>query len=383
MFADVFLYGRTRTYDYFDMYIPSWLSAGTDEYSEYRKTVSFIMKIRDILPENQLHILENTADSFFFVRGRKISMLCRFCHVCGRDEFDRPICSTEGFAVRNENLAEFWKLVPDITAKLSSAEKTYYEIYTEKNGSETKPQSEFRNEEITPGAYSPVKSGQFDELRNAVTKTSRPFSFAFGKYEKSLYSYAAGDDPEIRAYFVSDECTEISDESETRSEADLGGLDVYAVIVKTPQGKLKYRVALCRSDSTLTPGSIAYESYEREAGTEIKLSEIFRMYSSVNEYLAEHGTDEKSMRKCIPYSSETEAEYTGSSRVLEYSPPQTQKRSILQILKGDRGPDFTEYISLKTENGDVKLSEISGILKMQDDSSVRLVSYEKLMEAAD
>ena len=47
MELEVFLYGRTRTYDYFDMYIPSWLDNGSDEYREYRKTVSFIMKIRD------------------------------------------------------------------------------------------------------------------------------------------------------------------------------------------------------------------------------------------------------------------------------------------------------------------------------------------------
>ena len=77
MTADVFLYGRTKTYDYFDMYIPEWLGKDTEEYREYRKVVSFIMKIRDILPENRVKILENTKNTFCSVH----KFIClRVCH---------------------------------------------------------------------------------------------------------------------------------------------------------------------------------------------------------------------------------------------------------------------------------------------------------------
>ncbi|MBR6837866.1 MAG: hypothetical protein IKM72_17935, partial [Oscillospiraceae bacterium] len=113
MTADVFLYGRTRTYDYFDMYLPEWLGKDTEEYREYRKTVSFVMKIRDILPEDKVKILKNTGNSFMFIYGRSISLLCRFCHICGEDEFGRPISSTEGLVVRNSDAESFRKIIPD------------------------------------------------------------------------------------------------------------------------------------------------------------------------------------------------------------------------------------------------------------------------------
>ena len=154
----------------------------------------------------------------------------------------------------------------------------------------------------------------------------------------------------------------------------------YAGITKTSEGRLKYRVVVCRPDSVLNTGNIAYESYEREAGSEIKLEEIFNMYHSVCDYLSRNGTDEKSRRKAVPYGSESDAEFTGKKLKLEYAPPQNQKRSFMQIIKGEKLPDFTEYIFLRSEEGDRKLADITPVIKLSDDSSSRLVSYEALME---
>jgi len=384
MLADVFLYGRTKTYDYFDMYIPEWMSADSDEYREYRKMVSFIMKIRDILPENKLYILEKTSGSFFFLYGRKISLLCRFCTTRGTDEFGRPVFFTEGFIFRNDDADEFWKYVPDFISKISCSEKMYFDEYTEVHGSEAKPQSESRTEEIIRGAYPFVNSGQFTEMKNAVSISRGPFSFAFGTFEKALYDYASPEDGvNISAFFVSDECTEFSADENSISDADCGGLVKYIMLTRTRQEKFKYKVVLCRDDETRMLNSIAYESYEKEAASEIKISEIFRMNASVNEYILRNGADEKSVRKCIPYSSESAAEYSGRNVTLVYSQPVSQKRSLLQIIKGDRGPDYTESMSLKSETEEMKLSDVSEIFAVYDDRESRLISFEKIMEVAD
>lgn len=382
MTADVFLYGRTRTYDYFDMYIPEWLGKDTEEYREYRKTVSYIMKIRDILPEDKVKILRNTANSFMFIYGRRISMLCRFCHICGEDEFGRPISSTEGFVVRNNDVESLRKILPDVIAMMSGADKTYYDLYNEKNGSEPKPQSETLVADVIPGKYLFPDNPQFKAMKKALGGTKNIFSFVYGDMEKSLYDYSSSEDEvKIDVFFASDECTEVpEDPPEEEGSADFGSLVTYAGITKTSEGRLKYRVVVCRPDSVLNTGNIAYESYEREAGSEIKLEEIFNMYHSVCDYLSRNGTDEKSRRKAVPYGSESDAEFTGKKLKLEYAPPQNQKRSFMQIIKGEKLPDFTEYIFLRSEEGDRKLADITPVIKLSDDSSSRLVSYEALME---
>jgi hypothetical protein len=382
MTADVFLYGRTKTYDYFDMYIPEWLGKDTEEYREYRKVVSFIMKIRDILPENRVKILENTKNSFFFIYGHRISMLCRFCHICSEDEFGRPISSTEGFVVKNSDVQSFRKVLPDAIAMMSGADRTFYDKYNEKHGSESKPQSEASDTDIVPGKYVFADSKQFKALKKALDGTKRTFSFVYGSEEKSLYDYSSSsDDIRINIFFASDECTEVpEDPPEEENSADFGSLVSYAGITKTSEGRLKYRVVICRPDSVPGTGNIAYESYEREAGSEIKLEEIFNMHQSVCDYLSHNGVDEKSKRKAVPYGSETCAEFTGKKLKLEYVPPQNQRRSFMQIIKGEKLPDFTEYIVLHSEDGDRKLSDITPVIKLSDDSSSRLVSYEALME---
>ena len=53
---------------------------------------------------------------------------------------------------------------------------------------------------------------------------------------------------------------------------------------------------------------------------------------------------------------------------------------LRRIRKGEKLPDFTEYIFLRSEEGDRKLADITPVIKLSDDSSSRLVSYESLME---
>lgn len=378
MLADVFLYGRTKTHDYFDMYIPSWMKSDSEEYREYRKTVSYIMKIRDILPENKLGILERTSDSFIFYRGRSISMLAGFCHICGSDEFGRPICSTGGFIFRNEDLKNLWKLIPDMICMLSDSGIDLYRDYSEKYGGESKPESVNRSEEILPGKYPSVSLGQFAEMKDAVNRAPSPFSFAYGPEEKSLYDYSSSD-VKISVFFASDECTELTFDEPEEKTADTSGLVSYAEIRKSPQGRLRYRIVMCSEEDN----RVLYESYEREAGSEIKLSELFRMYSSVCRYLAEHGTGKDQVRKCIPFDSDTDDEYTGNEIRLEYRPPAEQKRSLIQMIKGVKLPDFSEYIFVRKTDSEDRLKDNFEIRAAADDSTARLVSYEKLMEAAD
>lgn len=384
MLADVFLYGRTLTHDYFDMYLPSWLTSDSEEYREYRKTVSYIMKIRDILPENRLNALERTSDSFFFFRGRKVSLLARFCSICGRDEFDRPVYYTEGFAVRSSDLTEFWKCVPDMITMLSDSSVNFYRDYSEKYKNENKPDSVKRSEEILSEKYPQIKLGQFLELKDAVNRSSVPFSFAYGPEEKSMYDYPS-DNSNIRisVFFSSDECTEIDFSEPEIREADFCGLVPFAEIKKSPKGNLRYRVILCSEPAAdRKTDHVVYESYEREAGSEIRLSELFKMYETVRKFLADRGTDIKLKRKCVPYDSDSDSEYTGNEMILVFRQPAEQKRSLLQMIKGVRQPDFSEYIVVRTAENEHKLTEIFEMFTVSDDAEARLVSYEKLLEAA-
>ncbi|WP_044973549.1 hypothetical protein [Ruminococcus sp. HUN007] len=382
MNADVFLYGRTRTHDYFDMYLPEWLESYTEEYREYRKTVSFIMKIRDVLPEDRVNVLENTADSFMFISGRRISMLCRFCHICGEDEFGRPICSTEGFVVKSSDTEDLRKIIPDALAMMSGASRTCYDQYISDYGWEAKPDPVSLKADIVPGKYVFPQKEWFRTMKASLERTSRTFSFVCGDQQKSLYDYSSeNDEVKINVFFAEDECTEIpADPEPENTGADFGTLVPYAGITKTTEGRLKYRFMLCRPDNSPGTGSIAYESYERETGSEIKLEELFRMYQSVCEYLARNGTDEKSRRKAVPYGSELTAEFSGKKLILEYHPPKEQKRSFMQIIKGEKLPDFTEYIFLREGEEERKLSDITPAVKLSDDRASVMFLYSELME---
>ena len=383
MELEVFLYGRTRTYDYFDMYIPSWLDNGSDEYREYRKTVSFIMKIRDILSEEKSEILNRTANSFVFYRGRKISMLCRFCHVCGKDEFDRPICSTEGFITKIDNLKEFWKQIPDMILHLSSSDKTYYNEYQLKHGDESKPVGEIRIDHLKSSYTASVPLTQYNALKKAVEKSSVPFSFAFGDEEKKLYDYSKEYDlVKINVFFTADECTEIPEEPEKqKKDADLGSMKIWIDIKKTVQGRLRYRLVLGEvpgADKKIS--KIPYVSYERECGLEIKLSELYKMHETLISYISENDIG-NTQKKCIPYNSEIDAEYSEKNAFLEYRPPEEQKRSIFQILKGVKPPDFSEYLYLRNGEDEKLVNQISGIYYMSDEYDSRLTGYDEIMEA--
>ena len=104
------------------------------------------------------------------------------------------------------------------------------------------------------------------------------------------------------------------------------------------------------------------------------------MAETVREYIAEHGKDENALRKCVPFSSDSDFIYEGRKAVIEYRPPAEQKRSLLQIIKGVKPPDFSEYLFLRSEENDKKLAEICKISASQSDPDVRLVSYSDLME---
>ncbi len=378
MKLDVFLYGRTITHDYFDMYLPPWLKTDTDEYREYRKTISHIMKIRDNLHENEMDILKETADSFIFYKGRKTSMLCTFCHITGYDQFDRPICSAEGFIFRQDELNSLWKYIPDMIAYLSGTEETYYKKYISLHGEETRPETENHTENIIFENIAEPELEQFKKLKEAVQNCSRPFSFAYGRFGRKLYDYSP-DDAQNRTdvFFVSDECTDIKyDEVSVKKEANLGEMKFYAEIKKSSRERIRYKAVLCDESGE----KVYYESYEKEAGAEIKISEIFRMAETVREYIAEHGKDENALRKCVPFSSDSDFIYEGRKAVIEYRPPAEQKRSLLQIIKGVKTPDFSEYLFLRSEENDKKLAEICKISASQSDPDVRLVSYSDLME---
>lgn len=383
MKAEVFLYGRTEKHDYIDMFSPDWLAIDTDEYKEYRKTVSFIMKIRDILSEEKSQILRETVNSFVFYRGRSISMLCRFCHVSGVDQFGRPICSTEGFIVKNESLKDFWTHVPQMILQLSSAEKTYYDEYSSLYGEEEKPPHESRTAEINSDDDSCVPQKQFEKLKEAVSRARMPFSFAFGDKEKNLYDYSKSDDQvKLNIFFAADECTDIDfGPEEEKKEADLGEYKFWVDIKKSPQGRMRYRLVLANepgADKKIS--GIPYVSYERESGSEIKISELYAMHETMYTYIAENETG-NTQKKCIPFNSDIDTEYTGTPARLEYRPPAEQKRSLMQILKGIKLPDFTEHIVFRCGDEEKTLVSLCEIFYMSDDSTSRLVSFDKLMEA--
>lgn len=378
---DVFLYGRTKKYDYFDMYVPSWLTYDTDEYLEYRRTVSFIMKIRDILPEEKSGVLRNTQNSFIFYRGLKINMLCRFCHASGEDEFGRPICSTEGFICKSNELKDFWISVPDMIAHMTAAEKTFYDEYASENGSSSKPPQLTRNEEISCAEETCVPSKQFEALKKAVAVSKQPFSFAFGTEKKEFYDYGSADDMvKINIFFAADECTEIPEEPEIKSEADFGEFCVYVDIRKSSQNRLRYRLAVgSKPTADRKVKEIPYVSYERENGTEIKMHDLFAMYEAVKMYISEHGIGQ-TQRKCIPFNSDIDCKYTGKNARIEYMPSPAPKKNILNMLKGVKNPDFIEYTSLKCENRDEKITELFEIYSVPDDTEARLINYDKIME---
>ncbi len=311
---DVFLYGRTKTYDYYDMYMPSWLMVDSEEYNDYRKIISHLFRVRDILNESESEILEMTSDSFCFYKTNKISILCRCCHIVGEDEYGRTICSTEGFVCKNENEKDFWTYVPDMIINLLSAEKTFYSDYMDKHHDISKPPQIVRRENIenvidflSEEKYSDNTEicieraniqDQFKSLISAMRKRVMPFNFAIGKHEKKIYEYQHPKTvPDIQMFFVGDECSEVSDSLSWTNNYKALSLDnkvsnyhIYLDIKKSMHEKIRYRlVAGNKPDSGNTVTDVPFVSYEIEKETAVNISELITMYETMREYLFSQG----------------------------------------------------------------------------------------------
>ena len=321
---DVFLYGRTKTYDYCDMYMPSWLTVDSEEYNDYRKIISHLFRIRDILNESESKILEMTADSFYFYKTQNISILCRCCHTVGKDEYGRTICSTEGFVCKNENEKDFWYHVPDMIIDLISGEKTFYDDYIDKYYDTSKPPQIVLSKNIdnaikfvSEANYSDNTElcirraniqNQFKSLICGMRKRIMPFNFVIGKHEKRIYEYQHPKTvPDIEMFFANDECTELSDNlswnhkyKSLSLENKVSNYHVYLDIKKSLQEKIRYRLVTGnKPDSENVVTDVPFVTYEVESDTAINISELINMYETMREYLLDLGWCKSPQNKYI------------------------------------------------------------------------------------
>lgn len=323
MKCDVFLYSRTRTYDYTDMYMPSWFTNNPEMYSEYRKIVSHIFKIRDMIPESSYGLLQNTSNNFVFIRGSKISMLCRFCHIVGVDEFKRPICSTEGYICQNDDLKEFWLSIPDMIINLLG-EDLYYNQYMAKNAASPKPvqmnyvteirhfidtYSTFRiDDDIKEFLDSRYILYQYEIMLKTIQTVGEPFNFAIGTENRELYCYKPSVDvPLLERVFCSSFCPEpnINDSwtkkyTPTKINIDPKKYNLYLELKKSDQNRLRYRLLVAsepQQENLIL--DIPFVTYEQETGTEIKFSEILKMYKTAKIFIEPLGYEQSEDNRYI------------------------------------------------------------------------------------
>ncbi|MBQ9982263.1 MAG: hypothetical protein IJP18_06815 [Oscillospiraceae bacterium] len=324
MKPDVFLYSRTRTHDYIDMYIPSWLSNKSEAYNDYRKIISHIFKIRDILPENKCDILNSTADSFMFFKTDNICMLCRFCHKVGDDEFGRAIFSTEGFLCKGEDLIDFWYRIPDMLCYMLMSEEKFYDKYMLLTENEPKPTTKSVDIDV-PEKLNPMVSyslendvqyvmsikgilNQFQNFMMSASQKAVPFSFVLGTDDKELYTYDADNGlPPFEMFFTRNKCSTVSENEDWRKSfvpakinTDAKKYYTFVELKKSEHSKLRYRLVIAREpkqEKTLT--SVPFVSYEQESGgNEVDFRELVRMYETLAEGISELGY-EKSKKE--PY----------------------------------------------------------------------------------
>ncbi|MDO5560790.1 MAG: hypothetical protein Q4F95_14515 [Oscillospiraceae bacterium] len=310
---DIFLYGRTRTRDYYDMYIPKWLTPQSDGYKDYRKIISHIFKIRDSIPEKSSGILKKTADSFYFYIFDDFCILCRCCYIASEDEYGRSICSTEGFICRKCDLKSFWLMIPDMILTMLNMSKTYYQSYMDGvTGSGKLPSINcYENIEQTVNILSsdPVSAKaenlmtdcsikiQLMGLIHAMCERIVPFTFVVGSQDKKLYSYSSQYSvPEMSMFFTFDEMTSVtefntwkSDYKPFRSSYAVENehdsrIRIYLVLSRIGSGRFHYRLAAGSSsdDNTVKP---EYLSYEGEFERSVNISCLKDMYRAVRGYL--------------------------------------------------------------------------------------------------
>lgn len=324
MKPDVFLYSRTKTHDYIDMYIPSWLSNQSEAYNDYRKIISHVFKVRDILPESKCDILNSTADSFMFFKTNNICMLCRFCHIVGEDEFGRAIFSTEGFLCKAEDLIDFWYRIPDLLEYMIMSEEKIYDDYIARIENEPKPVT-MTTEIDVPEKLNPmirlelskdenyvmsIKGilNQFQNFMCSASQKAVPFSFVLGTDDKELYNYEADPQlPPFEMYFTRNKCSTVPENEDWRKSFVPAKINTeakkyytFVELKKSEQGKLRYRMVVAREpkqEKTLT--AVPFVSYEQESGgSEVSFYELVRMYETLSESISESGY-EKSQKE--PY----------------------------------------------------------------------------------
>jgi len=305
---DVFLYGKTKTHDYTEMYLPDWIETGSDHYTEYKKMISCLFSIREHIPEHEASVLGETGNCLIYYSGKNICMFGRHCHISGEDEFGRSIFSCEGFVCRTENQKKFWYSVPDMTAYLLDAEKTFYEEFISGISDDQKPERISRTENIVRVQHEHILSSvrsagieeQYAALEEMINKKAAPFGFIIGDQKRSLFSYQWPKElNKAEKYFVLDELSRTGDDEGWIKQyrplvynSEIRRLLTYLEISLSPQNRIRYR--LVAGDEAGPDGRIAdipYVSYEKESGLEISLNDILNMEETVRERLLSDGYD--------------------------------------------------------------------------------------------
>ncbi len=325
MKLDVFLYSRTKTHDYTDMYIPSWLTYESEAYNDYRKIISYIFKIREVLPENKCDVLNSTADSFIFYKTNNICMLCRCCHKVGEDEFGRAIFSTEGFLCKGDKLIDFWYMIPDALKYMLMTEEKIYDEYLVHTENEPKPPKLSKEIEF-PGELNPMISlrldgdtkyvfsikgilNQFETYMSSAQKKIVPFSFVLGTEDKELYNYPVDSGmTEVEMYFTRNKCTEVPESEDWRKtfvpakiNAEAKKYFTFLELKKSSQNKIRYRLVVAREpkqEKTLT--AVPFVSYEEESGgTEVRLSDVVKMYETIRQTIIDEGYERSTKERYV------------------------------------------------------------------------------------
>lgn len=313
---DIFLYGRTKTHDYTDMYIPSWLTYTSKYYGEFRKIISHVFNIRDSVPEDKSYLLNDTVNCFTCYFGHDICILCRCCSITGEDEFGRSIFSTEGFVCRIDDQKNFWDNILNMIAFLITRQKTFYNEYIEKYNEEQKPMAEERSEYIEKYSKTDlndimISAGiqrQFCALEKVISHRILPFGFIIGKQNKSLFCYPRPKELITdESFFTDDFCTEISDDvfwktkyTPLNIKSETKKYFTYLDIRCTPQNRLRYRLIIGNQpDSENNVSDVPFVSYETEEGISIDKDKLDILFRTVRTYITDQGYKEFPTNKFI------------------------------------------------------------------------------------
>ena len=313
---EIFLYGRTRTHDYTDMHIPSWLTYSSKYYSEFRKIISHIFNIRDSVSEEQSDLLNDTGNCFTCYIGHEICILCRCCSISGEDEFGRSIFSTEGFICRSDDQKLFWNNIQNMIAFLLTRQKKFYDEYIEKFDESQKPVAsekfqvikKYSETELDDIMVSAGIKKQFTALQSAVSYRILPFGFVIGKQNKAIFTYPCSNELiNDQIYFTDDFCTENSKDEFWKNKYKALNIKseskkyfTYLDISYSPQNRLRYRFVIGNQPDTKNIVSdIPFVSYEQEEGITINLNDLNTLFLTVSTYVYREGYKQFPVNKYI------------------------------------------------------------------------------------